>query len=353
MSLTRWTSGRALLACGVGGTAIVIVLLAILDGGTEPSTDEDSTVEASGPERIDPSADCEAPTVRVSTAESLQAALTDAQPGDRIQIDDGVHVGKFVATGAGTETDPITLCGGPAAVLDGGGIKGGYVLHLDGVQHWRVLGFTVQNGQKGVVADAVMHTVIQGLTVQDIGDEAIHLRSASSDNAVIENTIRRTGLRRDKFGEGVYIGSATSNWSKYSDGDADRSDRNLVMGNVISETGSESIDVKEGTTGGRVVDNVLDGTGMTGADSLIDVKGNDWVVEGNVGVHAPGEALQTHRILEGWGTRNVIRGNTFDVDGDGRHIYVHDPEVTENQVACSNRTGSGVALRSNVECVGP
>jgi parallel beta-helix repeat protein len=289
--------------------------------------------------------------VAVGDAVGLQSALDRAAPGDVIGLADGTYAGSFVAVRPGTASAPITLCGGPGAVLDGGGIKEGYVLHLDGVQHWRVVGFTVQNGQKGVMVDQTSHSVIEGLTVQDIGDEGIHLRSASSDNSVIGNVVRRTGLRRDKFGEGIYVGSAASNWANYSDGGPDRSDNNLVQGNTISRTGSESIDVKEGTTGGRVVGNTLDGTGMTGADSLIDVKGNDWVVEGNVGVHAPGEALQTHRILEGWGARNTFAANTVDVDGDGRHIYIHDPDITQNIVRCDNRTESGVALRSNVDCV--
>jgi hypothetical protein len=294
---------------------------------------------------------CPPSTVRVTDAEQLQAALDAAVPGDSIEIADGVFTGAFVASRSGTEAAPVFLCGRAAAVLDGGGIREGYVLHLDGVQHWRVVGFTVQNGQKGVMADATSHSVIQGLTVQDIGDEAIHLRSASSYNSVLGNTIRRTGLRRDKFGEGVYVGSATSNWSKYSGGAADRSDHNVVQGNSISQTGSESIDIKEGTTGGRVIGNILDGTGMTGADSLIDIKGNDWIIEDNLGAHAPNEALQTHRILDGWGTGNTFRSNTVDVDGDGRHIYIHDPDVTDNVVMCDNRTGSGVELRSNVDCV--
>lgn len=121
------------------------------------------------------------------------------------------------------------------------------------------MGFTVRNGQKGVVADATTNSIIQGLTVEGIGDEGIHLRSASSYNTVSANTVRRTGLRRDKFGEGIYVGSATSNWGTYSQGLPDRSDYNLVEKNVISETGSEAIDVKEGTTGGRIVANVLDG----------------------------------------------------------------------------------------------
>ena len=75
-----------------------------------------------------------------------------------------------------------------------------------------------------------------------------------------------------------------SNWPQYSGGEPDRSDRNVVQHNTISATSSESIDIKEGTTGGLVIGNVMDGSGMTGADSLVDVKGNDgrvvnWAIE--------------------------------------------------------------------------
>ena len=113
-------------------------------------------------------------------------------------------------------------------MLDGGDIEGGYALHLDGAQYWRLVGFTVSDGQKGVMADGTVGSVIQGLTVTGTGDEAIHLRTHSTDNVVSRNTISDTGHRRDKFGEGVYIGSAVSNWCTYTDCEADRSDRNVV-----------------------------------------------------------------------------------------------------------------------------
>ena len=38
-----------------------------------------------------------------------------------------------------------------------------------------------------------------------------------------------------------------------TDCEPDRSDRNVVAGNTISDTTAESIDIKEGTTGGTVV----------------------------------------------------------------------------------------------------
>ncbi|MDX6281563.1 MAG: hypothetical protein QOH03_2634, partial [Kribbellaceae bacterium] len=155
---------------------------------------------------------CPEATVTVQDTKSLEEALSKAAPGTSIALEDGTYTGKFVAQASGTSAQPIWLCGGAGAVLDGDGIKGGYVFHLNKAKYWRLVGFTVTNGQKGVMADTTVGSVVQGLTVHDIGDEAIHLRANSTDNVVLNNTISKTGQRRDKFGEGVYIGSAVSNW---------------------------------------------------------------------------------------------------------------------------------------------
>jgi nitrous oxidase accessory protein NosD len=293
---------------------------------------------------------CPPTTNTVDSAEALRSALRGAGPGDVIHLADGTYSGSFVASTSGTADRPIVLCGGRGAVLDGGGTKKGYVFHLDHVSHWQLLGFTVRNGQKGVMADGTTSSTIRGLLVEEIGDEAIHLRAASSSNSVLGNTVRRTGLRKPKFGEGIYVGSARSNWATYSGGGPDTSDGNVIRDNDVSQTTSESIDIKEGTTGGSIVGNHFDGTGMTAADSLIDVKGNDWTIEGNTGIHGPADGFQTHQILDGWGSRNVFRGNTIGLDGDGRHIYIHDPDQTHNTVACDNRPSDGGQFRSNVAC---
>jgi len=193
--------------------------------------------------------------------------------------------------------------------------------------------------------------VIQDLTVEHIGDEAIHLRKHSTYNVVLNNTIRETGLRRDDFGEGVYVGSAQSNWPEYTDGEPDRSDYNLVKGNHISNTGSESVDIKEGTTGGAVVGNTFDGEGMSGADSWVDVKGTDWLIAGNVGLNTPGDGFQTHHIVDDWGSHNVFTENVSDpASGDAVDFYVHDPDTTANVVRCDNTRSAGDAVTSNVTC---
>ena len=294
---------------------------------------------------------CPAATVTVHSADELTTALRAAGPGTSIRLADGVYSGTFVAQNSGTAANPVWLCGGRGAVLDGGGTSSGYALHLDPAEHWRVVGFTVRNAQKGVMADATTGTVLQDLLVEQIGDEAIHLRSASTGNAVLRNTVRGTGLHSPKFGEGIYIGSAESNWKTYSGGNPDRSDHNLVQGNTISDTTSESVDIKEGTTGGALLGNTFDGSGSTSADSWVDVKGNDWLIADNSGTHTEKDGFQTHQILDGWGTGNIFRRNVAQTRGTGVDIYIHKPDDTANQVFCDNRSGSGGPATSNVSCL--
>jgi hypothetical protein len=291
---------------------------------------------------------CPAPTVTVQTAAQLSAALAAAKPGDSILIAPGVYTGNFVATVSGTASQPIFLCGSRDAILDGGNIKSGYALHLNPASYWRVVGFTLRNAQKGVVADTTTRSEIQQLDVYDIGDEGIHLRSASTYNTVLNNTVTQTGLHDAKFGEGIYVGSARSNWGNYSGGGPDRSDHNVIQGNTISDTGAESIDIKEGTTGGAILYNSFDGTGMKGADSWVDVKGNDWLIEGNTGRTAPTDGFQTHQILSGWGTGNVFTNNTAEVNASGYGFHL--TPIAQNVVSCSNTvSGAGQGL-TNTTC---
>lgn len=287
----------------------------------------------------------------VATADDLVAALAGARPGAVIRLAPGAYAGHFTATTPGTADAPITLCGPREAVLEGGDVQeSGYTLHLDGADHWRIAGFSVHGGQKGVMVDKSTFVTIEGLQVTEIGDEAIHLRQRSSDNVVRGNVIRSTGLRTEKFGEGIYVGSAESNWAKYGEaGGPDRSDRNVVEGNDIAGTTAESVDIKEGTTAGVLRGNTFSGRGMSDAKTWVNVKGNEWQILDNMGTDAPEDGLQTHRILDGWGARNTFAGNTAAVNGPGYGINITKDE-DGNTVACSNKVTSAAKGLSNIDC---
>ena len=176
------------------------------------------------------------------------------------------------------------MCGGRGAVLRGPGTDEGIVLSLQQVRYWRLVGFSVREGQKGVMADGTSDTVVQDLAVTQIGDEAVHLRANSTDNVVSGLTISDTGLRQVKFGEGIYVGSAVEQLVRHHRLRARPQRPQRRRRQHDQPTAAESVDIKEGTTGGVLADNTFDGAGMRGeADSWVDVKGNGWLVQANHG----------------------------------------------------------------------
>jgi hypothetical protein len=292
--------------------------------------------------------------VRVSSADALSAAMGDAKPGELISLAPGTYVGEFVATSSGRPGAPITLCGSRHSVLEGESIHHGYVVYLKEVSWWRLEGFSVLGGQKGVVADQATHDLIYGLYVHGTGDEAIHLRTFSSHDTVSHCVIRHTGLLVQFFGEGIYVGSANKNWCRYTNCKPDRSDDDTIAANSIADTTAENIDIKEGTTGGLIVGNQLDGIGMvaSAATAWINVKGNDWTIKDNTGVDSIGDGFAVHQVYPGWGIGNVFIGNRAEVNGPGVGIYVQSSSL-KTVVACNNTAVRASGGLSNQPCKTP
>lgn len=290
-----------------------------------------------------------ASVIEVSTAAELTSALSDAEPGDTIEMANGTYSGHFTADTNGTSSKPITLTGSAKAVINGGSTSSGYAFHLQ-ANYWKLSGFTITNSQKGVMADGANHNVLDDLTVNHVGDEAVHFRCSSSDNVIQNSTITDTGNREPGYGEGIYFGQANSNWDTC--GGSDPSNRNKALNNKVGpDVRAEGIDIKEGTTGGEVRDNTFDGTGMAGensADSWVDVKGNDYEIVGNEGSDSLLDGFQTHIPLSGWGEDNVFAKNTADVGASGYGFKIQkDGSSAAGNVVCTNNTvtnaDSGVA----------
>jgi hypothetical protein len=297
----------------------------------------------------------------VSTASELKSALLDAKAGDDIVLREGTYIGKFViASGSnGTATNRIRLRGSSKVVLDGGNYEAGYVLHLQG-SYWDLKGFTLTNGLKGLMVDGSRHSVIDSLTIFSIGEEALHLRKASSNNTVQNCIITQAGLKTPGFGEGIYVGSAKSNWDTYTSGLPDRCDSNSILFNTIGPgVTAECIDIKEGTTGGVIRENRFDATGITGAnsaDSWMDLKGNDYLVERNRGTNPGGsifkDGYQVHVAYTGWGNGNIFRSNTGTVNAPGYGFNIQltgsNGVSTGNKVYSSNTADGAASGLSNI-----
>lgn len=154
------------------------------------------------------------------------------------------------------------------------------------------------------MTDAACHVDIASVTVHCLDTEAVHFRNSSSDGSTTDSRIYDTGRNGRGMGEGVYVGSAG--------GTGDRSDRILIEGNTIGPgAGGGNVDIKEGTTGARIIGNTFDGSGLTGADyddSWVGITGDDVLVAENTGRGTANDGYQTHEVQDGWGCNAPFRG---------------------------------------------
>jgi len=290
----------------------------------------------------DPREANEADDAAEARADALRDRLANAQPGEVITLADGEYEfrPRLIASANGTADEPITLRGSRNAVLRTKDTGGDYGLSITG-DYWHIVGITVAHASKGIVLDGSIGTVIDDVEVFDIGAEGVHFRACSSDGVLRNSYVHDTGIDKPNFGEGVYVGSANSNWDKYScDDGRDNSERVLIEGNTFRHISAEGADLKEGTESGTLRDNIFDDVGYSGAnsaDSAVDVKGNGWMIEANTVKGGAGEfldAFQTHSVVDGYGTGNTFTGNVVEgnVPGFGFGLY---PKL-DNVVRCDN-----------------
>lgn len=328
---------------------------------TQPPTRPTAPVPAPGPTTAGPGA---ATSVTVHTAEGLRAALRDARPGTDISLADGRYAlsdGPITVSAACSAASPCSLHGGRGAVLDGTAMTaaGHYGLHLQGAAYWTVAGFRITDANKGVVLDASSHDTLSDLEVDHVGDEGIHLRDNSSADLVRANDVHDTGLVQPGFGEGIYIGSAKSNWAMWSQGRPDASNGDTVTGNTIARTSAENVDIKEGTSGGVLSANSFDASAIAGknsADSWVDVKGNGWLITGNHGSNPTDnpnfqDGFQTHVQVDGDGQGNRFTANRADLGAaSGFAFNLERARSTGNIVDCDNTVSGPHARLSNEAC---
>jgi len=321
-------------------------------GNESPSSSQASLrTPAPAPPVAERYASCPGATRTVSTTGQLHDALSQAAPGTVIKMVPGTYAGNFSLTASGTAARPIWICGPRDAVVDFGDIYSGYGFYLKGSSYVNLTGMAVRNVQKGVQVLGATHVTVSDVALDAIGDEAIHLRGNTTDSTVIGNVISGTGRSTAAYGEGVYVGSDPDAWCTYSQCNPDRSDRNQVLDNTMSQTTAEGVDAKAGTSDGRIAGNVIDGAQMSAASSggWIVIKGNGWLVKSNTGRSAPADGFAaTYSKADGWGRSNVFVSNTADVaNPTGFGVWVQSN--LGNLVGCDNTTPDGQRT-SNVVC---
>ena len=303
---------------------------------------------ASFPQRY---ATCPTATVTVSTRAQLLSALAAATPGTVVRLAPGSYGANIDVATQATPDKPVWICGPRTAVVDNADITKGYGFRVTGATNVVIAGMTVRNVQKGVAVLGGKGVTVADLRVENIGDEAVHLKNQTTDSTVIGNSIALTGLSSPNYGEGVYIGTAEGNWCLYNGCAPDTSDRNLVAFNDIRSTTAEPMEAKAGTSDGTMWKNTLDGAAITSSDtdSLVQVMGNGWVVAGNTGTHTPADAIQVWNTTAGYGLGNIVYGNGVAdaLPGYGVRMPYADGG---NVVGCSNAAPAAALGMTNKTC---
>ncbi|MGI3785443.1 MAG: fibronectin type III domain-containing protein, partial [Janthinobacterium lividum] len=297
-------------------------------------------------------ATCPTATVTVSTRAQLLSAISSATAGTVIRLNPGSYGANYDISSTGTPDKPIWICGPRTAVIDNADTTKGYGFRVNQASNLVLAGMTVRNVQKGVAVLYSKAVTVADLRVENIGDEAIHLKNETTDSTVIGNSISTTGLNAAGYGEGVYIGTAQGNWCLYNNCAPDTSDRNLVAFNVITGNTAESIEAKAGTSDGTMWKNTMDGAAITSADtdSLIQVMGNGWVIAGNTGAHSPQDAIQVWNTDTDWGLNNIVYGNGETDALPGYGVRMPANEAAGNVVSCSNAVPAAALGMTNKTC---
>jgi hypothetical protein len=285
-------------------------------------------------------------TVPVRTPVQFRGALAAARPGTTISLAPGRYPGPFVLDRAGTAAAPITVTGAPGAMLVGLGAADP-VLLLRGADHVVVQGLSIRGGRYGVLLE---HTRSARLSRLDVGltvGAGVVLRAASSNNTLIASSVHDTGVIDPGEGQGVVVGSPVAAGTDASDG-------NRILDNRISRTTAESVLLREGSSGGTVQGNTMDGSRIgraSGADAWILVGGNGYRIAGNRGQGWEGlqDGMRTTAAAAGWGRRNTFTANNLQLRTRGYGIYVDQKDTTANAVGCDNKIAGAGGL-SNLSC---
>jgi len=283
----------------------------------------------------------------VTNSVQLTAALAAASPGTVIDMTSGTYLGPFTIKVSGTQAAPITLCGPRDAIIDGRRKSHAFYLHggstlSAAVVWWQLIGFQIQNGNKGLDLTNATHITATGLYIHNTIGASVHVNTFSSDNVFNGLTLRSSGA------EGFYIGSAVSNWCLYSNCLPDKSDRNVIENSDVAGMTTEPVDIKEGTTGTMVLSNVFDGTTQTVKHDWVNAKGNGALIAGNAGTISPTDGYSVHVVLAGWGQNNTFFANSA-TGGPGYGFYIQ-PGASGTVVACGQTVSAFGRGYSNVTC---
>ncbi len=291
-------------------------------------------------------------------SDDVEALINALQPGDELVLSGGMYTlsERFSFAIVGTETAPITIRAANGEVPRFHRPNANEnIIDIDQAEHVTIRGIEFSGGSAGIRIRGARFLTIEGCEVHDTGDVAIR----ANDSGVTYQSLRILGNHihhTNNTGEGMYLGCNNAGCEVTE---------SRIEGNYIHHTNQPSvsqgdgIELKEGSSGNVIRDNVIHDTNYpciltyasNGAANIIErnVMWNcgdhgiqsaaDAVIRNNIilGANADGIAMQPHQsgspselvvvhntVLNAGGDAISLRGISGSVVVANNALYAQD-----------------------------
>ena len=220
--------------------------------------------------------------VDIAPGGNLRTAIAALKPGEELRLAGGTYTvdSGFRVTVNGTAQQPIVMRSkdGERAIIQQTN-SGQNVFEISGSKYFVVRNIEFTGGSHGIrLMSSSSFITIEGCEVHDTGDVAISANSGGTYEGlkILRNNIHHT----NGTGEGMYLGCNS---------DGCRLANSLIEGNYVHHTNGanveqgDGIELKEGSYGNTIRDNVIHDTNYPGIITYSTVgNGPANVLEGNV-----------------------------------------------------------------------
>ena len=273
---------------------------------------------------------------QIGPADNLQAAVNALAPGDILLLESGTYVlaSRFSIQKTGTASAPITIRAAPGATPVITYVNAFQnVINVENSAHVRLIGLEVTGGSHGIRILDSDDITVDGCHIHHTGDVGLSANVGGG-------TYERLRLSRNHIhdtsgtGEGMYLGC------NY---DGCRLIDSIIEGNYIHDTNGagvtqgDGIELKEGSAGNLIANNVIHGTGYPCIITYSAVgNGGPNTIEGNLMWGCGDHAVQS--AADAVIRNNIILGATYD----GIRCQPHQNgtpsnlEITHNTVLSPN-----------------
>lgn len=293
-------------------------------------------------------------TFEATPADDLEAKVNALTAGDELIVHGGTYTlsGRFGISLTGTAAAPIVIraADGERPVIDRPAADQN-IWDLDRADYVTIRGLEFKGGSAGVRITAADHLTIEDCEIHDTADVALR---ANDGGAVYRSLlIRHNHIHHtDGTGEGMYLG-CNNNGCRVLDSVIERNYVHHTNGATVSQ--GDGIELKEGSAGNVIRDNVIHDTGYPCILTYATVgNGGPNVIEGNAlwgcGDHAiqsAADATIRNNLILG-SVANGIAMQPHQAGTPANLVVVHNTvlHATNDAIRVSGITGT-VTIANN------